>query len=716
MKPTRLITMKSTSGMCRARFLYRVALLLTSYAGTVTAGNAEPTAPSFTNSLGMTMQRIESGAFMMGADGTPLPVALTDNLPHRTTGDFDEFPAHSVTITQPFHIATTEVTNEQFEQFDPNHRTLRGKRGFSKADDEAVVFVTWHDAVRFCEWLSEKEGKPYRLPTEAEWEYACRAGTTAHFHTGDTLPEVFHNNQRLTFFPEPTRVDEGRRFEDDIVPIPVGQTPPNPWGLYDMHGNVEEWCSDWYGPYNGGAVSNPVGRVHGDFKVTRGGSHSTELYFLRSANRMGTLPEDSSWLIGFRVVQGEAPKSAPLPMIDSKPLNQRDVLQTAGATLTPYVNSKPYFVGPRRYLKIAPDAYGPLYGFHNHVPGIAACPNGDLLAIWYTCVRERGRELALAASRLRVGAEQWEPASPFWDAPDRNDHAPTIWFDGEQTLYLFAGLSASTTWGSLAMLTRTSTDSGATWSPAQFIDPEHAPHHSPTPTAFRTRDGALVLTLDAHMVGPDATSAHGSELFIQDPDSKEWHNPGGSIKGVHAGAAELSDGRLMALGRGNNIDGKMPKSISDDGGKTWTYSTSPFPPIHNRQRLVLLRLREGPLLLVSFAGKTIKHGDLILDAPIPELGIIDGTGNPGPCRGMFAALSYDDGETWPVRRLVTPGGPAREAGRMDNHPFTLSDTMAEPSGYLSACQGLDGTIHLITSNNHYAFNMAWLTEHTKARQ
>lgn len=78
---------------------------------------------------------------------------------------------------------------------------------------------------------------------------------------------------------------------------------------------------------------------------------------------------------------------------------------------------------------------------------------------------------------------------------------------------------------------------------------------------------------------------------------------------------------------------------------------------------------------------------------------------------MFAALSYDDGETWPVRRLVTPGGPPREAGRMDNHPFTLSDTMAEPSGYLSACQGLDGTIHLITSNNHYAFNVAWLTEY-----
>ena len=147
--------------------LYCIILLLASCTAMSPSGNAKQTVPFFTNSLGMTMKRIEPGTFVMGADGTPLPVTLTDNLPHRTNGDFDEVPAHSVTITQPFHIATTEVTNEQYEKFDPNHRILRGKRGFSKADDEAVVFVTWHDAVRFCEWLSEKEDKPYRLPTEA---------------------------------------------------------------------------------------------------------------------------------------------------------------------------------------------------------------------------------------------------------------------------------------------------------------------------------------------------------------------------------------------------------------------------------------------------------------------------------------------------------------------------------------------------------------------
>ncbi len=195
-------------------------------------------------------------------------------------------------------MAATEVTNAQYEQFDPEHRELRGKLGFSKQDDEAVVFVRWHDAVKFCEWLSKKEDKSYRLPTEAEWEHACRAGTTTAYHTGDSLPKEFHKNARISWFPDPSR----SRKNAEPVPLTVGRTIPNPWGLFDMHGNVEEWCCDWYGPCARAAQTDPVGRVGGDFKVTRGGSHSTEMLFLRSANRLATLPEDKSWLIGFRIV------------------------------------------------------------------------------------------------------------------------------------------------------------------------------------------------------------------------------------------------------------------------------------------------------------------------------------------------------------------------------------------------------------------------------
>src|SRR5690606_29082157 len=108
---------------------------------------------------------------------------------------------------------------------------------------------------------------------------------------------------------------------------------------------------------------------------------------------------------------------------------------------------QPYFAGPRPYVLIPDGSEGPLFSKHNHDPAIAECPNGDLLAIWYTTVTERGRELGMAASRLRYGSEEWEPAAPFWDAPDRNDHAPAMWFDGDRTLYQFVGLSTAATWG-----------------------------------------------------------------------------------------------------------------------------------------------------------------------------------------------------------------------------------------------------------------------------
>ena len=226
------------------------------------------------NSLGLKFVRTESGVFLMGS---------------QDSGDWDERPVRRVTISRPFWVSATEVTNAQYEQFDPDHRKLRGKLGFSKLDDEAVVFVSWYDAVNFCEWLSKKEGKPYRLPTEAEWECACRAGTSTAYNTGDKLPKAYHKNQKETWEPRP-------------VSLKVAQAPPNAWGLYDMHGNVEEWCYDWYGPYEPEDNRDPIGRAAGEFKVTRGGSHGTKLEYLRSANRLGTLPADKSYMIGFRVV------------------------------------------------------------------------------------------------------------------------------------------------------------------------------------------------------------------------------------------------------------------------------------------------------------------------------------------------------------------------------------------------------------------------------
>jgi len=679
----------------------------------------------FVNSLGMRLMRIEAGSFRMGADEEPLrrDLGAINYNEYPLCGDYDERPVHRVTISRPFYMAVCPVTNAQYEQFDPSHRALRGKLGFSREDDEAVVFVSWYDAVRFCEWLSRREGKPYRLPTEAEWEYACRAGTTTPFWTGDTLPEVFHRYNRLekwkgTAWYPAWRSGEAGAYPADLN-LAVGRTPPNPWGLYDMHGLVEEWCYDWYGPYEAVAQVDPVGRADGEFKVTRGGSHSTDLYYLRSANRLGAPPDDKHWLIGFRVVMAEMPQTKPLPPTTPAAYQLR-VAQRVPPDLTKGPDpQKPYFRGPRRYVKIPFNACGPLYYRHNHDPAICVCPNGDLLAIWYSCIDEPGRELCLAVSRLRRGEEEWEEASPFWDPPDRNCHAPALWYDGEETIYHFCGLSVAGTWGNLALIMRTSRDNGVTWSKPRFIEPEHgpvprgAPDRMPIPSVFRAQDGTIVLPSDA---------GHDTALYLSRDNGKTWHDAGGRIAGIHAGVAQLQDGRLLAFGRGGgtgvgggldrNLEGMMPMSISEDMGRTWSYGPSPFPSISFGQRLVLMRLREGPLLFVSFAGRvmlTDPSGKQRLRENGGPLTIVDAVGNTRRVSGMFAALSDDEGETWPVRKLIVPDGVTpHELELTYGTRFTMDACTAEPQGYLAACQASDGVIHLITSQRHYAFNLAWL--------
>jgi len=663
-----------------SRWRFAVAILFLHLSLTTVVSGEEK--KMITNSIGMTLVEIPAGSFLMGSE---------------QGGDFDERPVHKVTITKPFCMGATEVTNAQYELFDPEHKALRGKLGFSKADDEAVVFVTWHDAVRFCEWLSKKEGKPYRLPTEAEWEYACRAGTTTAYHTGDDLPKAFHKNVRNSWFPGP------RAAKAEVVPLTVAKTPANAWGLHDMHGNVEEWCWDWYGPYTEGEQTDPVGCVDGDFRATRGGSHSTLLEYLRSANRLGTLPEDKSWLIGFRVVLGEMPGTHPLPC-PASPLNQQNVRQDIPPDLDKGPDpEKPYFKGPRTYVKIPPNSEGPLFSKHNHCPAIVNCPNGDMLAIWYTCRTEPGRELGICASRLPYGSEEWQPASPLWDVPDRNDHASALYLDEHGMLYHFNGLSAAGTWGSLATIMRTSTDSGATWSKARLIMPEHGVHHMPIESVFKLQDGTLLVPCDAVPGG-----SGGSAVLLGKDGGKTWRDPGegkpdpdfkeGStgawIAGIHAGVVQLKDERLMAFGRGNDINGRMPISISDDGGETWTYSASEFPPLTGGQRLVVLRLKEGPIFFASFAKR---------------LTVEDATGAKRNVSGLFGALSFDEGRTWPVKRLITDDKPGRPMdGGGNTHAFTMSECTAEPRGYMSVCQTPDGLIHLISSKLHDVFNLAWL--------
>ncbi len=142
----------------------------------------------------------------MGFEGRALPDELIsirseDSVRRKEfvrMGNVDEHLAHEVTISRPFYMGMYEVTNAQYEQYDTMHKRFRGYHGYSRGDDDAVIMVTWTDAAKFCKWLSEKEGLEYRLPTEAEWEYACRAGTMTHFNTGDLLADRLGRPSDLT--------------------------------------------------------------------------------------------------------------------------------------------------------------------------------------------------------------------------------------------------------------------------------------------------------------------------------------------------------------------------------------------------------------------------------------------------------------------------------------------------------------------------------------
>ena len=444
---------------------------------TATAFSAE----TITNSIGMKLVPVEHGGFTMGQDGPAADYNVKKHAERFDDADWDEKPAHRVTITQSFFMSATEVTQAQFRQFRPKHADGRG------ADDDAAMGLTWNDAVKFCDWLSKKEGKPYRLPIEGEWEYACRAGTTTLFHTGDALPAGFHSwpsdiGLRDRFFPE-DKLPVEYRPKITKLSLKVAQTPANARRLYDMHGNVSEWCADWYGPYEAGAQMDPLGRIDGEFRVIRGGAHSMQTRLLRSANRTAWLPDTQSEKTGFRVVLGEWPKGITLPL----PAPQLHA-QNVSRSLTKIEMPPPdvaFFDGPKPFVIIPPNSSGPLFSWHNHSPAITECPNGDLLAVWYSCVDEAGTELNNLASRLRLGAKEWEPASLFWDGADINDHAPKLWWDGDNTIYHFAR-------GQLENVVRTSTDNGVTWSKARPIQPLSEIGNQ----IIRTRDGTILMTQD----------------------------------------------------------------------------------------------------------------------------------------------------------------------------------------------------------------------------
>ena len=242
---------------------------------------------------GITFASIPAGSFQMGDE----------------TGDLWSGcrPVHSVTVSG-FEMSVYEITQGQYKSVTG---TSPSDNGHGVGDNYPVNMVSWWDAIKYCNALSVKSRyqpcynestgdcdfskNGFRLPTEAEWEYACRAGSRTRYNLGDVISDLdragwYENNSGYTSHP-------------------AGQKTPNAWGLYDMHGNVWEWCNDWYENYSSASQSNPTGAQTGSSRMIRGGNWSSSAHDCRSARRFSHYPDNGDYIIGFRVVRRASPQN-----------------------------------------------------------------------------------------------------------------------------------------------------------------------------------------------------------------------------------------------------------------------------------------------------------------------------------------------------------------------------------------------------------------------
>jgi formylglycine-generating enzyme required for sulfatase activity len=611
--------------------------------------------PSRVNSLGMVFVRVPAGTFEMGVDSVPLPPALLKGFSgavyDRTSdaGDYDETPVHKVTLTQPFWMSATEVTTEQFRKFRPGFEANPYYAPYASG-------VSWYDAEAFCKWLSEREGKSYRLPTEAEWEYAARAGTHTPFSSGAEPPP-----------PETS----------------------NAWGLKNMHTGVAEWVLDWHGLYPAAPQTDPVGPAQGIARVVRGGGldyrasktdggkhFPAELpYYARSANRAGIAPGFASpnSPIGFRIVEAAMPNTAPLPY--RRPFFQEAVKQDSPNLKLGPDPAKPYYHTRVLFPNLQGRdmrtigwkiGFAPGLGVAYHNSAVAVCNNGDLIAAYYNTPKyEDDPDQTILTMRLRYGAEDWDMPEPWPNFPDADDAGPVFWNERGKLWFFFGSPRLL---GGPPFQFMTSMDNGATWSEVQFAHLEGpVGKFTPQPINSIVRDthGTIYLPVD----GAGSTAV----LFASKDNGKTWYDTGGRTAGRHTTVVIGKDGSLIGFGgKNSSIDGFMPKVVSRDGGKTYEKSKTQFRPLGSGQRPSVIRLASGRLFFVADLFDKKKLG--------PE------------GAGAFVALSDDDGETWKTRQL----------------PNIVT------VGYTTATQAPNGVIHIVTSKNqpavHIELNEAWVLE------
>ncbi len=582
--------------------------------------------------------RIPAGTFLMGQRP-----GEQDAYPNK------EMPQHPVNLSHDFWIGKYEVTKEQWIAV-MGSAPWSGKQFVSEEPTTPAVYISWKDAVAFTTKLSEITGKAFRLSTESEWEYACRAGTATRFYWGDD-PE-FHQINTHAWWRGNSLVTDKKQAR------PVGSMPPNPWGLYDMSGNVSEWCQDWHSYYINGPVTDPSGPPIAEHRVLRGGSWLSIGGHCRSSRRHHELPEMSHSDFGFRIALTCTERSL-------YGMPESSNLFVCGAE------------GVNTY----------------RIPSLILSPDGSLLAF---C--EARKESTADASPTNMvlrrsldGGHTWLPTQVLICGKGKEavmNPCPVV--DRlNNRIFLFCIDAHKYGPDHHRQLILTSDDNGMTWSDpidaGQLISNHDDRFVSGPGVGIQLRSGRLVIPGYTGNMDDELDENYNSCVVYSDDHGKSW-TQGAKVDQLsdESQIVELKDGTVMLNMRGNMGMSCRGVASSKDGGNTW--SKVGWDHVLNECPC------QASIIRFSYA-KTEKKDRLLFANPDntgERYGILDRT-------RLTVRISYDEGKTWSVKKLIHAG----------------------PSSYSTMVRFPDGDIGLLFEGGDkhrrewirfMRFSLSWLTD------
>lgn len=540
--------------------------------------------------------KVYPGTFLMGQR-----TGEQDAYPNKET------PQHAVSLTHGFWMGQCEITKEQWKKV-MGTEPWRAKPYVLEDGKSPAVYISWNDATQFADRLSRQTGKHFRLPTEAEWEYACRAGTTTRFYWGND--------------PNYTEIDKmgwwrgNSLVKEEKYAHRAGQFPPNPWGFYDLAGNVSEWCSDWHSYYPVGASTDPRGPESAEHRVLRGGSWISIGGHCRSSRRHHELPQMAHSDFGLRIVLEDDPSA-----FAGKPVTTN--LFTAGAE------------GVNTY----------------RIPSLILAPDNSLLA--FCEARKESIDDAsptdMILRRSLDGGKTWLPTQILIRGKEKEalmNPCPVV--DRTNHRILLFCIDANRYGANLhRQLLLTSDDNGVSWSQpieaGKIISHYNNSFVSGPGIGIQMKQGRLVIPGYIGSVDDELDENFSACALYSDDHGKSW-TMGKAVDQLsdESQVIELADGTLMLNMRGNMGMSCRGVATSRDGGASW--STVQWDHHLNECPCQASIIRYSP------AGTENRNRILFAnpDNTGERFGILDRS-------GLTVRMSYDEGKSWPVKKLIHAG-------------------------------------------------------------